>query len=43
MTFELLFSCGLRHFLNHINKKALQSDFDLQQILEDSTVVACKR
>ena len=45
MTFELLFSYGFRHFFNHINKKALQSQFWplKDQILDDPTIVACKR
>ena len=29
MTFEQLFSCGLRYFFSYINKNALLSDFDL--------------
>ena len=41
MTFERLFSCGFMHFFNHINKKALQADFDLWMIkkLDDSTYI----
>ena len=29
LTFEQLFSCGLRYFFSRINKNALLSDFDL--------------